>query len=719
MKTWPEHSARILTGILLSTIFFLADAQQKELTVDVLNNRQVNQKTLQNVQWVKGTGNCSWLSDNQLIKASALPAFRHRRDTLLRIRDLNKAMRNLGKDTLRNFPSITWKDAVSFTFTASNQLLSYNLSQSSLTRINQWNDKAQNLDVDAGTGHVAYTVDNNLFVSIDGKEVSLSSETNPGILYGSERVHRNEWGISKGTFWSPRGRKLAFYRMDETMVADYPLIHVDKRIAEVENIKYPMAAEASHQVTVGVYDLQSGKTLYLKTGEPADQFLTNIAWTPDEKYVMIAVLNRAQNHLWLNQYDAATGDLVKTLFEETNARYVEPMDPPVFLKNHPTQFIWQSRRDGYLHLYLYDLSGQLVRQLTRGPWEVTGLLGLDEAEKIAFFMGNRETPLEKQLYAVQLKDGKIRLLSSPGRNHNTMVDPSGNYFIDVSGALDIPLNYVICDKAGKALDTLLKGVNPLKDYRLGKTSLITLKTEEGIPLYARMITPPGFDEKKKYPVVVYVYGGPHSQLVTNTWLGAASLYLNVLASQGYVVFTLDNRGTSNRGFEFESVIHRHLGDLEVRDQMRGVAYLKTLPYIDTTRMAVEGWSYGGFMTISMMLKNPGVFKVGICGGPVIDWKFYEVMYGERYMDTPQENPDGYSGSSLLNLAGNLKGKLLVIHGTIDPTVVWQNTLEFIKKCISSGVQVDYFVYPEHEHGVGGKDRIHLMKKQLQYYSDFL
>ncbi len=423
--------------------------------------------------------------------------------------------------------------------------------------------------------------------------------------------------------------------------------------------------------------------------------------------------------MWLNQYDAATGAFIKTLFEETSPRYVEPMNPPSFLKKKTDQFVWQSRRDGYNHLYLYDLQGTLLKQLTRGAWEVTSFIGTDPAESKVFFMANKETAVEKQFYQAEIRNGKITQLTRNGFNHSVTLNKLSGDFIDVSGAVEVPWRYTFCNPAGKPLDTLLKGDNPLKDYQLGKTTLLTLQAEDGSELQARFIKPANFDPARKYPVIIYVYGGPHSQLVTNSWLGGAGLYLNYLASQGYAVFTLDNRGTSNRGLAFESCIYRHLGDLEVKDQMAGVKFLKSLPYIDTTRMAVEGWSYGGFMTISLMLKNPGVFKVGICGGPVIDWKYYEVMYGERYMDTPQENPEGYQNASLLNLTSQLKGRLLILHGTMDPTVVWQNSLQFIKKCITDGVQVDYFVYPGHEHGVGGKDRLHLMKKQVQYYKDFL
>lgn len=694
-------------------------AQTKKLTLDDLMNTKLSQKTLANLQWIGNSDDCSWIANNSLVKTSYKSGKPASRDTLLQLADLNKSLDILKIEALKKFPSVTWKNNSSFYITIKNKLLSYDLNAANIVLLNTWNEKAENVDVDQLSGNTAFTLANNLYLSVGGKEIQVTSDTDKGIVNGSSRVHRNEWGISKGTFWSPVGDKLAFYRMDETMVADYPLVDIDTPIATLDNVKYPMTGQPSHQVTVGVYDIKSGKTIFLKTGEPKDQFLTNITWTPDEKYILIAVLNRAQDHMWMNLYDAQNGDFVNTLFEETNPRYVEPMTPAIFLKKNPTRFIWQSRRDGYNHLYLYDLTGKMIRQLTQGPWEVTSFIGTNASESKALFMADRESPLEKQYYETGINDSKIMKLTMSGFNHVTYVNTTSTMFIDQEGALDVPFQYVVYNSKGLAVDTLLKGENPLKDYKLGKTTLLTLKAGDGSELYARLIKPVDFDPAKKYPVVVYVYGGPHSQLVTNTWLGGASLYLNFLASQGYIVFTLDNRGTSNRGFAFESSIHRHLGDLEVKDQMTGVSFLKSLPYVDTTRLAVEGWSYGGFMTISMMLKNPGIFKVGICGGPVIDWKYYEVMYGERYMDTPQENPEGYKSASLLNYTNQLKGKLLIIHGTMDATVVWQNSLQFLKKCISDGIQVDYFVYPGQKHGVGGKDRLHLYRKQFQYYQDYL
>ena len=572
----------------------------------------------------------------------------------------------------------------------------------------------------------------NLYV--DGKLVERGDGYN--IVLG-ESVHRNEFGIDGGLFWSPKESKLAFYRMDQSMVVDYPLVNTKAREAEPKPIKYPMAGMKSHEVTVGVYDVASEKLIYLNTRKDTtvherEMYLTNIAWSPDEQSVYIAKVNREQNHMWLEQYDAATGAFMKVLFEETNPRYVEPCEPMIFTPKGD-QFLWYSMRDGYKHLYLYNLDGTLVRQVTTGEYEVEGFIQFDKKGENIFVYANRGNLAGRSAFRVNLKSGEIWNLTGTHGTHSVVLNEDGSRFVDVFSSVDVPAKASYYNiKYKKGGDTYLLGYefyrseNPLKDYAMPDVTLGTIKAADGkTDLYYRLITPPGvltssyLDINKKYPTLVYVYGGPHSQLVTDSWLGGGNLYFLFLAQQGYVVFTLDNRGTDNRGFEFESCTHRHLGEIEMADQMEGVKFLKNKPYVDQNRMGVEGWSFGGFMTITMKLAHPEVFKVGCAGGPVIDWKWYEIMYGERYMDTPQENPEGYEAASLLGKAKNLEGRLLVIQGAEDNTVVPQHSTEFIERCINNFKQVDYFMYPHHEHNVLGRERLHLYYKMFQYYEDHL
>ena len=563
-------------------------------------------------------------------------------------------------------------------------------------------------------------VDGNLVERGDGYNVVLG-----------ESVHRNEFGINGGLFWSPKQSKLAFYRMDQSMVVDYPLVNTKAREAEVRNIKYPMAGMKCHEVTVGVWDCASQKLIYLNTARDTtvherEMYLTNIAWSPDERYVFIAKVNREQNHMWLEQYDAVSGQLVKVLFEETNPRYVEPCEPMIFTPKGD-QFLWFSMRDGYKHLYLYNLDGTLVKQVTKGEYEVEGFIQFDKKGENIFIYANKDNLAGRGVYRVNLKKGYMQNLLQmhhPEGTHSVVINDAGTRMIDIFSSVDNPgAAYYTCISGNEHTwfrVPLYTCENPLKDYAMPTVKLGTIKAADGqTDLYYRLITPPNMEPGKKYPTLVYVYGGPHSQLVTDSWLAGGNLYFLFLAQQGYVVFTLDNRGTDNRGFEFESCTHRHLGEIEMADQMEGVKFLKSLPYVDQNRMGVEGWSFGGFMTITMKLAHPEVFKVGCAGGPVIDWKWYEIMYGERYMDTPQENPEGYENNSLLNKAKNLEGRLLVIQGAEDNTVVPQHSTEFIERCINNFKQVDYFFYPHHEHNVLGRERLHLYQKMFQYYEDHL
>ena len=562
----------------------------------------------------------------------------------------------------------------------------------------------------------------NLYV--DGKLVERGDGYN--IVLG-ESVHRNEFGINGGLFWSPKNSKLAFYRMDQSMVVDYPLVNTKAREAEPMPIKYPMAGMQSHWVTVGVWDCAAQKLVYLNTCRDTtiherEMYLTNIAWSPDEKYLFIAKINREQNHMWLEQYDATTGDFMKVLFEETNPRYVEPCEPMMFTPKGD-QFLWFSMRDGYKHLYLYNLDGTLVKQVTKGEYEVEGFIQFDKKGENIFVYANKDNLAGRDAYRVNLKKGTMDRLTSGKGTNSVIINADGTRMLCAFSSVDVPAAAYYQDITSRKYPEpyyIYRSENPLKDYAMPEIKLGTIKAADGkTDLYYRLITPPDMKPGTKYPTLVYVYGGPHSQLVTDSWLAGGNLYFLRLAQQGYVVFTLDNRGTDNRGFEFESCTHRRLGEIEMADQMEGVKFLQSLPYVDKDRMGVEGWSFGGFMTITMKLAHPEVFKVGCAGGPVIDWKWYEIMYGERYMDTPQENPEGYEATSLLGKAKNLEGRLLVIQGAEDNTVVPQHSTEFIERCINNFKQVDYFAYPHHEHNVLGRERLHLYQKMFQYYEDFL
>jgi dipeptidyl-peptidase-4 len=571
----------------------------------------------------------------------------------------------------------------------------------------------------------AYVKDHQLFVAdAQGNEHQLTTDGSREIVYG-ESVHRNEFGIEKGTFWSPDGQRLAFYRMDQSMVTDYPQVDIFPREATYEPDKYPMAGMTSHQVTVGVYDLISRKTVYLKTPLPMEGseeacYFTNIAWSPDAKTLYMFELNRDQNDCRLVSYDASTGQRLKELCRETSDKYVEPLHPIEFLPWDASTFILQSQKDGYNHLYLFDCEGKQLRQLTSGPWVVMDVLGFNQKTRSVIIASNELNPLQRNLFAVNIKTGKRTLLDNGKGVHRGTLSASGTLLYDRYTEPDVPRNFDLVNTAqGKNL-RLLTAEDPWKDYQQPLFETGKLKAADGkTDLYFRMVKPHDFDPAKKYPTVVYVYGGPHAHNVDASWHWSSRSWETYMAQKGYIIFILDNRGSENRGLAFEQATFRQLGQIEMQDQMKGVDYLKSLPYIDTAKIGVHGWSFGGFMTISLMTNYPDVFKVGVAGGPVIDWKWYEVMYGERYMDTPQQNPEGYEKTSLINKAGNLKGRLQIITGYNDNTVVPQHCLSFLDACIKAGTQPDFFAYPGEEHNMRGHASVHLHERITQYFEDFL
>ncbi len=582
---------------------------------------------------------------------------------------------------------------------------------------------------------VAYVSDHNLYVmDADGKATQLSTDGSREIVYG-QAVHRNEFASMKGTFWSPDGTKLAFNRMDQSMVADYPQVNTFEREATYEPDKYPMCGMTSHKVTIGVYDMKTGKTVYLKAGDPTDRYFTNLAWAPDGKKVYMFELNRDQNDCRLTAYDAETGEKTGELYREVDEKYVEPLNPIVFLPWDNSQFIMQSRQDGYNHLYLCTLGmhgsrmasnteSLEVEQLTEGKWEVLSVLGFNSKTKSIIYKSNEASPIQQNVYSVSVANKKRTRIDEGGKgwHEGSTMSASGRYLLDNYQEPTVPRRIVAIDTQTGKSHCILNAKDPWKEkgYNIPEYSCGKLKAADGTTdLYWRMVKPVDFDPNKKYPTVVYVYGGPHAHNVDARWHYSSRSWETYMAQKGYLLFIIDNRGSEHRGKDFEQATFRQLGQEEMKDQMKGVEYLKSLPYVDQDRMGVHGWSFGGFMTISLMTNYPDVFKVGVAGGPVIDWKWYEVMYGERYMDTPESNPEGYAKTSLLNKAKDLKGKLQIITGMNDPTVVPQNCLMFLNACSEAGTQPDFFAYPGEGHNMMGHKSVHLHERITQYFEDYL
>lgn len=652
-------------------------------------------------------------------------------ETVLTAKDLEAILNDNFKNTefsLRSLPSnLSWinDNEVAFTATDKEGKFKYNvrldLKDKKIKNSFKYNSIASEETISRNNNYIAWLKDNNIVItSHKGEDIVVTDDITIDIENGNSSTHRNEFGINKGMWWNPKQDQLLYYRRDQSTVSDYPLVQWGTRVAETKDIKYPMAGMPNERVSLVVYDVLTKEKVTLDTGVE-DQFLTMVTWDPSGNYVYVGVLNRQQNHLKVNQYNAATGAFEKTLFEEKSDIYVEPSQGLVFTPGNANTFIHFSENEGYRQMYLYNTDGKLERKLGFEDVIVSDFLGFDADGKNAYYVGVTNRGLDRQLFKVNLKKGKTEQITELSGTHNVVLNQSKTLFLDQFSNLETPNKVTIVNTDNKKEKELIVSKNPLEGViNMPKTEFVTLQAADNkTTLNGRIIYPTNFDANKKYPVMVYVYGGPHAQLVTNNWLGGANLFFHYMAQNGYIVFTVDNRGSFNRGRDFEQVIHRKLGQNEMADQLKGIDYLKSLSFVDQDKIGVYGWSFGGFMTTTLSLNHPEIFKVGVAGGPVMDWKYYEIMYGERYMDMPQENPDGYNLTSLVDKADRINNKLLIIHGAQDPVVVQQHSMEFIEAAIKANKQVDYFLYPTHEHNVLGKDRVHLNTKIANYFFDYL
>jgi len=719
IKKMNKKIVRITLMLTLLVGFFYAEsilAQNKMLSLyDAVLNPNLRAERLRQSGWIPDSKTAFYVYTENPNTLIFFDAEKNKLDSnAFKFNDFVKAAEG-AKMTMKNLPSIKFVSATDFTFESKGVRYQYSIANKLISEIISF-PASEAQEYHEQQNNLAYVSNDNLFVK-KGNAVAkqLTNDGGKGIVYG-QAVHRSEFGITNGLFWSEKGNKLAFYRMDETMVTEYPIYQLGDTPATVRMIRYPVAGAKSHHVTVGLYDVAQNKTIYLKTGGNPEDYLTNISWSEDEKTVYLARVNRAQNQMDFEEYNAESGSLIKVIFTEKSETYTEPEHNAILRKGDKDCFYWLSERDGFNHIYLYK-KGKLEKQITKGNYTVTDVLGQDK--KYIYFMSTKDGDLEQNLYKVSLDGGDVIRITKTIGTHNCNANSDFSYFIDdYSNYTEANISQVI-DNMGSVKKNLLQAQNPLKNYLLGETKVFELNNGSA-KLYARIILPPNFDKTKKYPVITYVYGGPHVQLVSNRFLAGSNYWMQYMAQQGYIVFTVDNRGSFNRGQSFEGSIHRNVGDNELSDQMVGVQYLKSLPYVDSARMGLHGWSFGGFMTTSLMTRYPHAYKVGVAGGPVIDWKFYEIMYTERYMDLPEENKAGYEKNNLLNYIDSLQGRLLMIHGTEDDVVLWQHSLLYVKAAVdANNLNLDYFVYPGHPHNVRGKDRLHLMGKITQYFQDHL
>lgn len=703
----------LFTFVTISNIVL---TQNRTLTIDeavIGQRRELMPETLVNMQW-RGDHNSVVYQDYYIIYEREIP--NNIEKELVHIKDINNSLGLIKHDTLSVLPIVDFTSKNELIFNTNNFLYTYSLSEKSIISKVELAPNAQELST-AANNAIAYCIENNVrTISPDGVLTKITNDKDKNIVNG-QTVSRNEFGITKGLFWSHSGNKLAYYRKDNSKVESYPLVDITAREAKVELIKYPMAGMNSEHVSLGIFDFVTGSTVFIEKHDTiSEKYLTNISWDLKDEYIYIQVLNRRQNEMHLVKYDAISGKAIDTLFSETHKKYVEPQHQLLFISNN--KFIYQTRANGYNHAYLYKTNGELIKQITNGEWEITDLHGSDG--KYIYYSATKESPIELHAYRTNISSGQTNKLTHGKGTHIVDFNSKFSSFIDDYSSIEIPRILATYKSDGTLTCTIKESPNPLKEYNIPKAEIGTIKSADGeTDLYYRLIKPIDFDSTKVYPAIIYVYGGPHVQLITNSWLADARMWNYFMAQKGYIMLTVDNRGSANRGLEFENAIHRQCGVNEMKDQMQGVKLLQGLPYVNNNKIGVHGWSYGGFMTTSLMVNYPDIFKVGCAGGPVIDWKYYEVMYGERYMDSPNDNPQGYTVTSLIPKAKDLKGKLLMIHGAVDPVVVMQHSQLFVRECIKNNVPIDYFIYPRAKHNVRGKDRIHLMQKVTDYFDDYL
>ena len=699
---------------LMTTFTAMAqEPESKMLTMeDVVLNRALTPQNLR-VQWIGASDSYATTVDNTIVATDARTG---KSQTLI----TKDEICSLTQATWQNFPAYAFDNGGNLVVSSFDKIFTINLKERSLIATYAVPPKAgiANVTRQPGNGPLfAYTIGNNLYLFNGEKEVAVTAFEDKNIVSGHS-VSRNEFGISKGIFFSPDATQLAFFQKDESRVTEFPLLDITTRTGSLNSIKYPMNGMASEIVKLGVYNIATGKTIYLNvTDFSEERYLTCISWSPDSKRIYIQVLDRAQENVALNSYDAATGEKIATILTEHNDLFVEPQHDLVWLQSDPSRFIYSTNnRDGYYNLYLCDDAGNISR-LTKTDADVQYV---GQNDKFVFYTSAEVSPVDNHLFKVELATGKQTRLTTAEGWHNIQMSNSGKYYLDNYSSLNVPRVVDMGRTDGKPGRELFRAPDPTIGYNFLPIELGSVKSADGkYDNYYRLIKPINFDPTKKYPVILYVYGGPHSQMVKNTYQAQLRRWEMLMAQRGYVVFVMDNRGTSNRGADYEKAIHRQCGQNEMLDQMAGMNWLLSHEWCDKDRVGVHGWSYGGFMTISLMTNYPEVFKVGVSGGPVIDWKWYEIMYGERYMDNTHNNPEGFAKTSLINKATSLKGKLLICQGAIDGTCVWQHSLSFIRECVKNNIPVDYFPYPCAEHNVFGKDAVHLYNKITSYFEDYL
>lgn len=691
----------ILTGIIETMT-----AQHKITLNDIHDSDKFNLKSIEGFAWIPKSAQFSYLEKNSITDEHELWSYDLASGAKKQLIDSEKYsfIGELRRENRFQVGIYSWSPTgQEILFPRDNQFLLFQTKDGTQRILADDASPKRDPQFSPDGKKMMYLKNHNLFV-LDlqsGVERQMTTEGQENYWIGRfDWVYEEEFGIRTGFFWSPDNRHIAYFRVDARHETEFPIVDFNPTHNSVQMLRYPKAGDRNAIVKIGVVDIESEKTVWMDTEDEVDIYLPRIKWLPDGQTLAIYRLNRDQNQLDLLFANIQTGETKIILTEKETQGWLDVYSDLTFLKNKPL-FLWRSDRSGYTHIYLYQINGQFIRQLTQGEWEAENILGVDEKKGFIYFMANRETPLEKHLYRIRLNGKDFQRLSAANLSHSIRFSPDFQFFIDDASNANLPTQTAIYKNDGSLVRSLEKNENVVAEIKkLPQKELLTFQTTDGVILNAFIIRPPVLEPEKKYPVLFTCYGGPGSQIVQNGW-GRGDLWHRMLAQNGIIVFGVDNRGTGGRGAQFKKQVYRQLGEFEVTDHIEAVKFLRTLPYIDSERIGIWGWSYGGYTTCMCLLKGNDFFKLGVAVAPVTDWLNYDTIYTERYMDQPADNPAGYDSCSAVKLASQLQGKLLLIHGSADDNVHLSNTMQLVYELQKEGKQFDLMVYPQKDHGIGG------------------
>lgn len=714
-----------------------AKGPQKQLTVDrIFSAPSLSGELTEGIEWAPDGKRISYIDQSEIWTMDATTGERKvlvGAETLRSVvqPEKEKAIQATGLGRVEE-QAYQWSpDGRWLLFVGSNSLVLLDLRTNMPKALVSYTDEISDPKFSPDSNWVSFVRASNVWVVniVSGESKALTTGGREELLKGQlDWVYPEELDCATAYWWSPDSSKVAYYVMDERLVTRYPIMDMSSPVGEVQYTRYPQAGEANPIVHVGVVAVSGGETKMMDTGSETDMYIPRVDWLPDSRGVAIQRLNRAQNRLDLLFADAATG-ASQTIATQTDKYWVNVNDDLYFFSDGK-RFLWSTEQTGFRHYYLYDFSGKQLEALTRGDWGIAGMGGfgpgaaghpaVDEKHGWIYFTSNKDNPNETQLYRVSLRDHVVTRITRDAGTHDVLIAPDAAAFVDTFSTAMTPPRQDLYRADGTRIAVINENKVPeLAAYHLSPVEFLTLAADDGAKLEAKIIKPPDFDASKKYPVLINVYGGPQAQEVRDVW--EAPLWSELMAEKGYIIFSVDNRGSYNRGHAFETPIFHHFGKIELEDQLGGVKYLKSLPYVDASRIGIWGWSYGGYMTLYALANAPDIFKAGVAVAPVSDWRLYDTIYTERYMGRPQDNADGYRDSSPVNEAGSLKAKLMIAHGTGDDNVHFANTSEMLNELIDSGrYATELMIFPGRGHPIGDHAATVLLFKHIaQFISDNL